>query len=191
MAKIGYARVSSSDQNLDLQIDALQAAGCEAIYEEKMSGRSVAGRTELEQCRKALRRGDTLVVWRLDRLGRNLRDLLEIVGSLEDEGVAFESLSDRIDTSTAAGKMFFQVFGALAEFERNVIRERTMAGLAAARARGRQGGRRAALGPQQIQEIRALLRDPAFTVSMIAKKYKVSRTTIYRTVGVVAPDAAS
>jgi DNA invertase Pin-like site-specific DNA recombinase len=184
--KIGYARVSTDDQNLDLQRDALQQAGCSVIYEETASGKNAA-RPELEQCRKALRPGDTLVVWRLDRLGRSLHDLVQIVSELEQKGIGFESITERIETENAAGKLVFHVFAALAEFERNLIRERTRAGLAAARARGRKGGRKPKLDNQQVREIRALLRDPEIKVSEVAQRYGVSRTTIYKYVGVVTP----
>lgn len=155
--RIGYARVSTDDQHLDLQRDALQQAGCSVIYEEAASGKSAA-RPELEQCRKALRAGDTLVVWRLDRLGRSLHDLVQIVAELEQRGVHFESLTEKIETGSASGKLQFHVFAALAEFERGLIRERTQAGLAAARARGRAGGRKPKLDDQQVREIKALLR---------------------------------
>jgi DNA invertase Pin-like site-specific DNA recombinase len=184
--KIGYARVSTDDQNLDLQRDALQQAGCSVIYEETASGKSAA-RPELEQCRKALRPGDTLVVWRLDRLGRSLHDLVQIVSELEQKGIGFESITERIETTSAAGKLVFHVFAALAEFERNLIRERTRAGLAAARARGRKGGRKPKLDNQQVREIKALLRDPEIKVSEVAQRYGVSRTTIYKYVGVITP----
>lgn len=177
--RIGYARVSTDDQNLDLQRDALKRAGCSTIYEETASGKS-AGRPELEQCRKALRPGDTLVVWRLDRLGRSLPDLVQIVAELEQSGVSFESLGEKIETGSAAGKLVFHVFAALAEFERNLIRERTYAGLAAARARGRAGGRKPKLDEKQIREIKRLITDPSISISQIADRYKVSRTTIYK-----------
>ncbi|EIU2893481.1 recombinase family protein [Pseudomonas aeruginosa] len=180
--RIGYARVSTDDQNLDLQRDALALAGCSTVYEETMSGKS-ADRPELGHCLTALRSGDTLVVWRLDRLGRSLPDLVGIVSSLEREGVAFESMTERIETTSAAGKLIFHVFAALAEFERNLIRERTRAGLAAARARGRNGGRKPALDDRQVREIRALLRDPEIQVTDVARRYGVSRTTLYRYVG--------
>ncbi|CUB00765.1 recombinase family protein [Thiomonas bhubaneswarensis] len=184
--RIGYARVSTDDQHLDLQRDALTWAGCSAIYEEAASGKSAA-RPELEQCRKALRAGDTLVVWRLDRLGRSLPDLVQIVADLEQRGVGFESLTEKIETSGAAGKLLFHVFAALAEFERGLIRERTQAGLAAARARGRAGGRKPKLDDQQVREIKALLRDPDIQVAEVARRYGVSRTTLYKHVGVVMP----
>ncbi|ASL41089.1 MULTISPECIES: recombinase family protein [Acetobacter] len=184
--RIGYARVSTEDQHLDLQRDALQQAGCHVIYEEAASGKSAA-RLELEQCRKALRSGDTLVVWRLDRLGRSLPDLVQIVAELERLGIGFESLSEKIETNSAAGKLVFHVFAALAEFERSLIRERTHVGLAAARARGRLGGRKPKLGEMQVREIKALLRDPDIQVADVARRYGVSRTTLYKHVGVIAP----
>ena len=184
--RIGYARVSTDDQHLDLQRDALQQAGCSVIYEEAASGKSAA-RPELEQCRKALRAGDTLVVWRLDRLGRSLHDLVQIVAELEQRGVHFESLTEKIETGSAAGKLVFHVFAALAEFERGLIRERAQAGLAAARARGRAGGRRPKLDEQQVREIKVLLRDPGIQVADVARRYGVSRITLYKHVGVIAP----
>ncbi|MFS3137222.1 recombinase family protein [Gluconacetobacter sacchari] len=184
--RIGYARVSTVDQHLDLQRDGLQLAGCLVVYEEAASGRS-AERLELEQCCKALRSGDTLVVWRLDRLGRSLPDHVQIVAELERSGIGFESLTEKIETNSAAGKLVFHVFAALAEFERTLIRERTRAGLAAARARGRSGGCEPKLGEKQVREIRALLRDPDTQVADVARRYGVSRTTLYKHVGVVAP----
>lgn len=183
--RIGYARVSTDDQNLDLQRDALRLAGVGTIYEEAASGKNTA-RPELEQCRKALRAGDTLVVWRLDRLGRSLPDLVQIVTDLEQRGVGFESLTEKIETGSAAGKLIFHVFAAPAEFERGLIRERTRVGLTAARARGRSGGRKPKLDEQQIREIKALLRDPDIQVADVARRYGVSRTTIYKYCGVVA-----
>lgn len=184
--RIGYARVSTDDQHLDLQRDALQQAGCCVIYEEAASGKNTT-RPELEQCRKALRAGNTLVVWRLDRLGRSLPDLVQIVTDLEQRGIGFESLSEKIETGSAAGKLIFHVFAALAEFERGLIRERTQAGLAAARARGRAGGRKPKLDEQRVREIKALLRDPDIQVSEVARRYGISRTTLYKYVGVIKP----
>jgi DNA invertase Pin-like site-specific DNA recombinase len=137
---------------------------------------------------KALRTGDVLVVWRLDRLGRSLPDLVKIIADLERQDIGFESLTEKIETGSAAGKLIFHVFAALAEFERNVIRERTQAGLSAARARGRVGGRKPSLDEKQKREIRALFRDPSITVKDVAKRYGVSRTTLYKTVGVVNPN---
>ncbi len=182
--RIGYARVSTDDQHLDLQRDALQQAGCALIYEEAASGKNAA-RPELAQCCKALRAGDTLVVWRLDRLGRSLPDLVHIVADLEQRGVGFESLTEKIETTGAAGKLVFHMFAALAEFERGLIRERTQAGLAAARARGRTGGRKPKLDEKQVREIKALLRDPDIYVADVARRYGVSRTTLYKHVGAV------
>lgn len=184
--RIGYARVSTDDQHLDLQRDALQQAGCCVIYEEAASGKNTT-RPELEQCRKALRAGDTLVVWRLDRLGRSLPDLVQIVTDLEQRGIGFESLTEKIETGSAAGKLIFHVFAALAEFERGLIRERTQAGLAAARARGRAGGRKPKLDEQRVREIKALLRDSDIQISEVARRYGISRTTLYKYVGVIKP----
>lgn len=184
--RIGYARVSTDDRHLDLQRHALQQAGCGAIYEEAAGGKNTA-RPELEQCRKTLRAGDTLVVWRLDRLGHSLPNLVQIVTDLEQRGVGFESLIERIETGSVAGKLIFHVFAALAEFERGLIRERTRAGLAAVRARGRAGGRKPKLDGQQVREIKALLCDPDIQVADVARRYGVSRTTLYKHCGVVQP----
>ena len=184
--RIGYARVSTGDQSLSLQQDALQQAGCGTLYEDVASGKNT-DRPELSNCLKALRAGDTLVVWRLDRLGRSLPDLVQIVADLEQRGVHFESLTEKIETGSASGKLQFHVFAALAEFERGLIRERTQAGLAAARARGRAGGRKPKLDDQQVREIKVLLRDPGIQVADVARRYGVSRTTLYKHVGVVAP----
>jgi DNA invertase Pin-like site-specific DNA recombinase len=177
--RIGYARVSTDDQSLDAQLDALRAAGCTRIYEEKASGRNSA-RPELAHAIKALRPGDTLVVQRLDRLARSLRDLLRLVTALREAGAAFESLAERIETTTAAGELVFHLFASLAQFEYRLINERTRAGLAAARARGRKGGRRPKLGAPERREIQILLADPSMTVADVARRYGVSRTTIYK-----------
>ena len=179
--RIGYARVSTDDQNLDLQHDALRKAGIfdDRLYSDTASGKD-ADRKELLACLKALREGDTLVVWRLDRLGRSLPDLVRIVGELEDKGISFESLTEMIETSSAAGKLVFHVFAALAEFERNLIRERTRAGLVAARARGRSGGRKPKLSKAQIKEINAMVDAQKLPIGRIAELYGVSRTTIYK-----------
>ena len=179
--KIGYARVSTDDQTLDLQIDALQSAGCERIYREHASGRS-ADRPELKQCLHALREGDTLVVWRLDRLGRSMKDLINTVTKLEADGVAFCSVTENLDTSTPTGKFIFHVFASLAEFERNVIRERTNAGLKSARARGRVGGRPSKLSDEDKDMICQLMGDNNNSPIRIAKRFKVSKSTIYKTV---------
>jgi len=141
---IGYARVSSDDQNLDLQLDELKKAGCKKILEDRISG-ARASRPGLERMLETVREGDVVVVWRLDRLGRSLKDLIELVASLETRGVGLTSLKEKIDTTSSSGRLVFHIFGALAEFERSLIRDRTSAGLAAARARGRTGGRPKAL----------------------------------------------
>lgn len=179
--RIGYARVSTDDQNLDLQHDALHKAGIadDRLYSDTASGKD-ADRKELLACLKALREGDTLVVWRLDRLGRSLPDLVRIVGELEQKGVSFESLTEKIETGSAAGKLVFHVFAALAEFERNLIRERTRAGLVAARARGRAGGRKPKLSDAQIKEIKEMVDAQKLPIGRIAELYGVSRTTIYK-----------
>lgn len=185
--KIGYARVSTTEQNLDLQLDALKTAGCTRIYEECASGKN-ARRIELANCLKSLRAGDVLVVWRLDRLGRNLPDLVRIVGELESGKIGLESITENIETVSPTGRLVFHVFAALAEFERNVIRERTLAGLKAARARGRLGGRPEKLSAKDKQQIRVLLKDPAVRVKDVAKRFGVSVATLYKRVGVVTPE---
>lgn len=177
--KIGYARVSTDDQNLDLQRDALKKAGCEKIYEEKASGKNTE-RQELTACLKSLRRGDILVCWKLDRLGRSLQDLVRVVNVMKEDGIAFESITEKIDTSSATGSLVFHVFSALAEFERALIRERTMAGLSAARARGRSGGRPKKLTETQWKAIKALMEDKSLTVQEIADQFGVSRSMLYR-----------
>lgn len=174
---IGYARVSTQDQNSDLQLDALKSAGCEKIYEEKMTGK-VRNRPELDNCLSMLREGDTLLVWRLDRLGRSLKDLVEIITSLEERNIGFKSLTENIDTTSASGKLIFHIFGALAEFERNLISDRTKAGLAAARARGRKGGRKPKMSAQDIKLARTMLQDPYTTKTEVAKHFGVSRVTL-------------
>ena len=175
--RIGYARVSTQDQHPELQLDALAAAGCEQIFQEKVSGKD-KDRPELGICLKVLRTGDTLIVWRLDRLGRSLKDLVEIVHTLEARGVSFQSLTESIDTSNAGGKLVFHVFAALAEFERNLIRERTIAGLTAARARGRMGGRRVKMSKADVRKAAAMLLDPLTTKTEVAKHFDVTRVTL-------------
>jgi DNA invertase Pin-like site-specific DNA recombinase len=176
---IGYARVSTLDQTLALQQDALRAAGCEQLYTDTVSG-SVTERPGLTQALSHLRAGDTLVVWRLDRLGRSLPHLIETVGQLQERGVGFRSLQEQIDTTTSGGKLVFHVFGALAEFERDLIRERTHAGLQAARARGRLFGRPKLLSPQQIKQLQSLAKDEQNTVIEICQTLGISRATYYR-----------
>src|SRR4051812_10257464 len=176
---IGYARVSTLDQTLALQQDALSAAGCEQLYTDTVSG-SVTERRGLTQALSHLRSGDTLVVWRLDRLGRSLSHLIETVRQLQDRGIGFRSLQEQIDTTTSGGKLVFHVFGALAEFERDLIRERTYAGLQAARARGRLFGRPKVLSPQQVKQLRSLAKDDRNTVTEICQTLGISRATYYR-----------
>lgn len=183
---IGYARVSKADgsQSLDLQIDALIAAGVshENIYKEKLSGKSTE-RPELENCLRALRPGDTLVVWKLDRLGRNLKHLVSIVDDLTEKNIGLKVLAGHgasIDTSTAAGKLVFGIFSALAEYERELIRERTIAGLAAARARGRLGGRRFKLSRLQLLSAQAAVKDRNTNIGKLCKELKITRACLYR-----------
>ncbi|WP_134167819.1 recombinase family protein [Paraburkholderia caballeronis] len=178
MSILGYARVSTFEQTLDLQRDALNAAGAVSIYEDKASGKS-ADRPELQHCLKALRDGDTLVVWRLDRLGRNLQDLIRVVNELEERGIKFRSLKESIDTVGPAGKLVFHMFAALAEFERELIRERTLAGLEAARARGKKGGRPELLDAKQQRAVLAMMANRAMSIAEIAQQFNVSRSTLY------------
>lgn len=176
---VGYERVSTDEQSLGLQRDALVAAGCEKVFGDRVSG--VKGdRPGLAQAFEFLRAGDTLVVWRLDRLGRSLKDLIALVEVLESRNISLLSLQENINTNTSSGKLIFHVFGALAEFERNLIRERTQAGLQAARARGRKGGRRHKLSPQQIEIGRTLAADRTRTVTSICEHLGISRPTYYR-----------
>lgn len=178
--KIGYARVSTIEQNLDAQVDALKKAGCEKIYAEKMGGKSTKNRPELEKMIDTLREGDTVVVWRLDRLGRSTTDLLTLVNAWADAGVGFVSLTESIDTTGATGRLMLGLFAAFAEFERNLIRERTLAGLAAARARGRVGGGVPKMTDKQKKRAGELYESNTMTVAEIGKQFGVSRQTIYR-----------
>lgn len=175
---IGYARVSGDDQNLDLQIDALKKAGCEKICTDRMTG-ATKERPGLTEAFKFLRAGDTLVVWKLDRLGRSVKGLVELASSLQTQGVQFRSLTDGIDTGSAAGRFFFHVMAALAEMERDLIRERTNAGLQAARARGRLGGRKPKMDESKVSSAKRLL-DSGMSSVEVAKNLGVSRATLYR-----------
>lgn len=179
--KIGYARVSTLHQDLTLQLDALKAAGCEVIYEETGSGAKY-DRPELANALKALRPGDQLVVWKLDRLSRSIKDLISIINDLDAREVEFTSITDHIETSTPSGKLMFHIFGALAEFERNLIRERTTAGLKVARARGKLGGRKKKLTKHQVEMAKTLLDKPDNTLSVqeVAEQFNVSRATLFR-----------
>jgi DNA invertase Pin-like site-specific DNA recombinase len=176
---IGYARVSTSDQTLDLQKDALDKAGCSKIFTDTASG-AKAERIGLDQAVSYVRKGDTLVVWRLDRLGRSLPHLIETITSLNNRGIGFKSITESIDTTTSGGKLIFHIFGALAEFERDIIRERTHAGLTAARARGRLGGRPKALNPKKAQQAQTLYNDKKHTIDEICRTLNISRATLYR-----------
>lgn len=175
------------DQQLSLQCDALHQADCSVIYKETVIDKAATNRPQLELCRKALRAGDTLVVWRLDRIGRNLSDLVRIVTGLEQAGVTFESITEKIKTGSATGLPVSHLFSMLAEFEHNLIQERTHAGLVRARARGRSGGRKPKLDADQVREIKALLTDSSVLINDIAKRYGVSRTTLYRHAGIYLP----
>jgi DNA invertase Pin-like site-specific DNA recombinase len=176
---IGYARTSTTEQNFDLQVDALKREGCEEenIYTDQLSGAAQA-RPGLDQALKFLRLGDTLVIWKLDRLGRSVKGLIELVDKLHERGVHFKSITDGIDTSTPAGRFFFHVMAALAQMERELILERTKAGLAAAKARGRLGGRKPKLTEVDIASAQRLLHE--MTVKEVASVLKVSRATLYR-----------
>ena len=176
---VGYARVSTNDQDPTLQCDALERAGCEKIFTETASG-AQRDRPELKATLDYLRLGDTLVVWKLDRLARSLRQLIDTVESLDSKGISFRSLTESIDTTTAGGKLIFHVFGALGEFERALIRERTNAALASARSRGRLGGRPPALKPADITVAKALLRDPNITAEEVARRLNIAPSTLYR-----------
>jgi DNA invertase Pin-like site-specific DNA recombinase len=177
----GYARVSKADQNTEAQLPALRAAKCKKIYEEEGSGRNM-DRPELERCLDRLEEGDTLIVWRLDRLARSIRDLLEIMDRLEKSGVQFRSITENFDTTSAAGRLVFHFFAALTQFERELIRERTMLGLSAARARGRLGGRKPKISPQQARQIKILWANKETTKKELADQYQVSIATIDRIV---------
>lgn len=176
--KIGYARVSTAEQNLDLQIDALEKAGCEKIFVDEVSG-TVAKREGLEKAKEILREGDVLIVWRLDRLGRSIRDLIDWVTQLEDAGIGFKSLQESIDTTTSSGKLVFHIFAALAEFERNLIRERTNAGLAAARARGKLGGRKKSLNAKERKRAVEMYQRKNQTVKQICEMMNITKPTLY------------
>jgi DNA invertase Pin-like site-specific DNA recombinase len=179
---IGYARVSTNEQNLDLQRDALLKAGCSEknIFTDKITGLKQE-RKGLDQALSHLREGDTFVVWRLDRLGRSLKHLIETITSLQSQGITFKSLTENIDTSTATGQLIFHIFGALAEFERNLIKERTVAGLDAARSRGRRGGRpKLKTSASKVVMAKKLYADKSNSIDEIQKTLGISKTTLYR-----------
>ena len=176
--RIGYARVSTHEQNLDLQKDALKKTGCKKIFVDKVGG-VAAARPGIDEILSYLREGDTLVVWRLDRLGRSLKHLIDLVGKLKERKIGFQSLQETIDTTSSGGKLVFHIFGALAEFERNLIQERTKAGLAAARARGKKGGRPKALNDQQRQLVVRLYNERKNSIKEICEMMKISKPTLY------------
>lgn len=177
VALIGYARVSTGEQNSALQIDGLKSAGCETIFADTASG-TKAARPNLDAALRYLRSGDTLVVWKLDRLGRSMRHLVELIGGLGQREIGFMSLTENIDASTPAGQLLFHVMGALAQFERDLIRERTIAGLSAAAARGRKGGRRPVVTVDVIEKARALM-GLGLTVREAASRLRVGKSTLY------------
>jgi DNA invertase Pin-like site-specific DNA recombinase len=181
---IGYARVSTAEQNLDLQTDALAKAGCEKIFTDTASG-AKADRTGLAEALNFMRQGDTLCVWKLDRLGRSLKHLIETVLRLQEVGKGFRSLQEHIDTTTSGGKLIFHIFASLAEFERDIIRERTKAGLASARSRGRLGGRPSVMDAKKLKMARSLYADAKTQVGEICEGLGISRATFYR--HIVAP----
>ena len=177
---VGYARVSTPSQSLDLQLRALKEAGCDKIFSDVASGSKTA-RPGLKDAEMVLRGGDALVVWKLDRLGRSIQHLIESINVLKEKGVGFRSLQEAIDTQTSGGKLVFHIFSALAEFERDLIRERTNAGLEAARARGKKGGRPKSLGqPKNVTLLKQMHADPNYSISEICKTLDISRSTFYR-----------
>jgi DNA invertase Pin-like site-specific DNA recombinase len=176
---IGYARVSTQDQTLTLQQDALEKIGCAKIFTDTASG-AKQERKGLDDALNYVREGDTLVVWRLDRFGRSLKDLIERITHLNNGQIGLKSLTENIDTTTSGGKLVFHLFGALAEFERDIIRERTQAGLTAARARGRKGGRPKALSGKKVAMLKELYENKHLTINELCETLKISRTTLYR-----------
>jgi DNA invertase Pin-like site-specific DNA recombinase len=179
MRLIGYARVSTLEQNESLQVDELEKAGCVRPYVDHASG-AKASRPALDEMVASLKDGDVVVVWKLDRLGRSLKNLIDLVDLFKSKGVGFRSLTEGFDTTTPQGELFFQLFGAFAQYERAMVRERTMAGLAAARARGRKGGRPSALSPKQVESARKMYDGKELSVAEIASRLGVHRTTVYR-----------
>jgi DNA invertase Pin-like site-specific DNA recombinase len=176
---IGYARISTSEQSLDLQLDALERAGVEKVFSDVASG-AKAARPGLDQALSHVREGDTLVVWKLDRLGRSIRHLIDTIKLLDERKVGFKSLQESIDTTTSGGRLVFHIFCSLAEFERDLVSERTHAGLHAARARGRKGGRPKSLTDKQLKQARTLRDNNSHSVADICRTLKISRSTFYR-----------
>jgi DNA invertase Pin-like site-specific DNA recombinase len=178
MMKIGYARVSTQEQNLEMQLDALKEHGCDKIFSEKASGGNTS-RPELDRMLEQLRRGDTIVIWKLDRLGRSLKHLIELVSAFDSQGIGLVSLKENIDTTTATGKLVFNIFAALAEFERDIIRERTIAGLVSAKARGKTGGRKKALNDMQVKMLTQMASDKTLSVADICTQLGISKASYY------------
>lgn len=187
---IGYARISTQEQTLDLQLDALHRTGCEQLYTDTASGAKTE-RKGLQDALDHLRAGDTLIVWRLDRLGRTLKQLIELINDFNARGIGFKSLQENIDTTTSGGKLVFHIFGALAEFERDIIRERTHAGLQAARSRGRVGGRPKALNPKKAALAKSLYESKEHSIKDICETLGISRATLYKYVGSNHPASKS
>ena len=181
MRNIGYARVSTNEQELALQIDDLEKAGCQKIFSDKVSG-AKAQRKGLEDCIAFLERGDTLVVWRLDRLGRSMSHLVTLVEELRSKEIHFKSLCDgAIDTTTASGELIFHIFAALAQFERTLIQERTRAGLEAARARGKKGGRKpVSVEDPKVQMAKSIYKEKSMSIAQICSTLDISKATFYR-----------
>ena len=186
MALIGYARISTTEQKLEPQVDALKAAGCETVFEDVISG-AKAERPGLNNALAFLRKGDTLVVWKLDRLGRSMKHLVETVTNLGDRGVGFRSLTEGVDTTTTGGTLVFHLFGALAQFERDLIVERTQAGLKAAATRGRKGGRKPVVTLKKLEQAKAHISD-GLTVREAAARLKISKTSLYNALRGQKPD---
>lgn len=176
---VGYARVSTQEQNLELQIEALEKAGCEKVFVEKASG-AQRERPELKSALSYMRSGDALVVWKLDRLARSLRQLINTVENLEERKIGLKSLTESINTTTSSGKLVFHIFGALAEFERSLIKERTCAGLASAKERGKLGGRPSSWTQKDIKAAKTMLKEPDISVEEVAKRMGVAPSTLYR-----------
>lgn len=176
---IGYSRVSTIEQNLDLQTDALTKAGCDKIFKDVASGVKT-NKNGLDEALNSLREGDMLVVWKLDRLGRSLKHLIEVINQLHQQKISFKSLRENIDTTSSGGKLIFHIFCALAEFERDVMRERTLAGLSSARARGKFGGRPRAMDKKKVAMARKLMSDASNSVEDVCKILGISRATLYR-----------
>ena len=176
---VGYARISTQDQNLDLQNDALKKSGCEKIFNDVASG-TKTDRKGLNEALEFMRKGDCLVVWKLDRLGRSIRDLIDIVAMLNNREIGFKSIQENIDTTTSGGKLVFHIFSALAEFERDIIRERTKAGLNAARARGRLGGRPRIMNEKKIAMAKTLHADKNQSIKSICQVLGIKKTTLYK-----------